>query len=174
MFKQALTCILLAGILISTAFTTKSGEENWTATIQLEGKGKTITLVSEAVYGGYNPFEKRIFLFGKHHMFQNQNENQTAQIYKDLFTTNASGQFQFELNGVQNGDGTEKPVVHSGNISFKKRIAISGTLQKVKKNGQFHREIVFKNDFSNLGIVMTEEAKQVMTGKFTLTFTSNK
>ena len=172
MFKKALTVILLAGFWLFSAFTARTSGETWTATIQLEGKSKPITLVSEAVYGGYNSVEKKIFLFGKNHMFQNKADNSNAQIFRDLCTTNASGQFQFELNSVNSEVAPATPKMHNGNISFKKKHLIAGTIQQIKSGTQSGKKIVVKGDFKELGLQMTDEANQIMTGKFTLTFTS--
>jgi len=172
MLRKTLLYIIVAGIWLSTAFTSPNSDEKWIATIQLEGKSKPITLVSDAVYGGYNSVDKKIFLFGKNHMFQNQNDNSNAQIFRDLCTTNASGRFQFELNGLQNENPSAKPVSYQGNISFKKKFEISGVIQKLKKGDKFQKVIMTKGDLKALGFQMTEEADKVMTGKFTLTFTS--
>jgi len=172
MFKKALTIILLTGFWLSSAFTARTTGETWTATIQLEGKSKPITLISEAVYGGYNSLEKKIFLFGKNHMFQNKEDNINAQIFRDLCTTNASGQFQFELTSVNSETAPTTPKLLNGNISFKKKYVIAGTIQQLKSGTLTGKKIVVKGDFKELGLQMTNEANQIMTGKFILTFTS--
>jgi hypothetical protein len=172
MFKQALSYILLAGLWLTTSFKSPQSDEKWSATIRLEGKKDAIVLTSEGVYGGYNPIDKRIFLFGKNHMFVNKADNNRAQVFRDLCTTNASGQFQFELNNILNPTAPVKATNHSGNISFKKKTPISGTFKNVLENGKNVETIVVNGDFKALGFQMTEEAEKIMTGKFTLTFTS--
>jgi hypothetical protein len=170
MFKQALTLLLISGFWLFSAFVHPETKETWTATLQLEGKGKTITLVSDAVYGGYNDFDKKYFLFGKNHMFSNSEDAQSAQIFRDLCVTNAAGQFQFELNGV----ATKKPgstvTTYGGNISFKKKFPISGSIKTKKTDKGSFNELSVSGDLKSLGFQMTEEASQIMTGKFTLTF----
>jgi len=173
MFKQTLTCILLAGLWLTTSFKSPSSDEKWSAVIRLEGKKDPIVLTSGAVYGGYNPIDKRIFLFGKNHMFVNKEDNNRAQVFRDLCTTNASGQFQFELNNVFNPTAPAKAANYSGNISFKKKTAITGSFKNILENGKNVEIIVVSGDFKSLGFQMTEEAEKIMTGKFTITFTSN-
>lgn len=171
MFKTVLPIILVAGLWLTTAFTGEK-KEKWIATLQLEGKSKPITLVSEAIHGGYDSYGKKIFFFGKDHAFMNEADNDNAQVFRDLCTTNASKMFEFEVNGVPNDEPTEKPITYTGNISFKKKYSISSTFQKRKVGEGYEKMVVTKGDFKSLGFQMTEEADKIMTGKFTLTFTT--
>lgn len=173
MFKQALFFVLLAGVWLTSAFTPAVKEEKWVAKLVLEGKGKSIVLTSDAVYGGYNAFDKKIFLFGKNHMFANSAEPESAKVFNDLCITNASGQFQFEINGVNSANPTDKGAVFAGNILFKKKTALQATFKKVSSGTQASRVIEYKGDLKTLGLTFTEEANKLMTGKFTLIFTSN-
>jgi hypothetical protein len=170
MFKQALTLLLISGFWLFSAFVHPETQETWTATLQLEGKGKTITLVSDAVYGGYNNVDKKYFLFGKIHMFSNAQDAQSAQIFRDLCVTNGAGQFQFELNGVATRKPGSAVSSYSGNILFKKKFPVSGSIRSKKTDKGSYNELSVSGDFKALGFQMTEEANQIMTGKFTLTF----
>lgn len=171
MFKQALTTLVAACAFLGMAFTGKvSNPEKWKATLKLEGKGKEIVLVSDAVYGGYYPAEKKFFFFGKQHMFLNAESADMAKIYHDLCVTNASGKFQFEIENVVSDGAPSAPKIGQGNIAFKKKMPMSGTYQKGSKPGA--KEVVVKGNLTQLGLVLTDEAKAVMTGKFTLTFSS--
>jgi hypothetical protein len=170
MFKQALTILLVACAFLGMGFTgRKSNPEKWKATLRLEGTGKEIVLVSGAVYGGFNPAGKKFFFFGKQHMFLSPDSPEMAKIYSDLCVTNSAQQFQFELNGVPEVAAPSKAQTLQGNILFKKKFPISGTFRKNAGNGA--REIAVRGNLTTLGLVLTEEARAVMTGKFELIFT---
>ncbi len=166
MFKQALTYVMLIAFWALSAFTYTKDETKWTATLQLEGTQKPILLSSDAVYGGYNNFEKKFFFFGKNHMFTNMQDQDNAKIFRDLCVTNASGQFQFELNGVPAAEPQSKTIGYAGNILFKKKHSIQGQFGANKKGSR----IRVQGDLKTLGFTLTPEAQKVMTGKFTLTF----
>lgn len=165
MFKQALTIVTLIAFFVLSAFT-DSKNEKWMATLQLEGTTKPIVLTSEAVYGGYNQVNKKFFFFGKNQMFSNLQDADNAQIFRDLCVTNASGQFQFELNGVQNPT-PDKNTSFAGSLLFTKKFPIQGTVSSALKN---KLQISVTGDLKTLGYKLTPEAQKVMTGKFTLIF----
>jgi len=167
MFKQTITYIILVSLWISSGFTGEKGEK-WKAYLELEGKGKSILLEADAIYGGYYPNEKKFFFFGKDHAFESKNNLNLAKIFTDLCITNGSSMFEFELNNIK--DISENQLA-KGNISFKKKKQIESYIF-IKKNGE--KEVVLKDNFKNLGFELTEEADKVMTGKFTLTFKSIK
>lgn len=166
MFKQALTAVSLIAFIVLSAFTISGTNEKWIATLQLEGTGKRIVLTSEAVYGGYNPIDKKYYFFGKSEMFKNEQDGANAKIFRDLCITNASGQFQFELLGVQNPT-PEKKTTFSGNFLIKKKTPIQGVISSSAKN---NLHISMSGDLKSMGYVLTPEAQKVMTGKFTLSF----
>lgn len=172
MFKQALFFVLLAGVWLTSAFTPAVKEEKWVAKLVLEGKGKSIVLTSDAIYGGYNAFDKKIFLFGKNHMFSNPTEQEAAKVFHDLCVINSSGQFQFEINGVSSSNPGDKGAIFNGNVLYKKKSPIQATFKKVTSGAESSRVIEYKGDLKMLGLTFTEEATKLMTGKFTLTFTS--
>jgi|GEM_PF-2700293 len=166
MFKQALTTVSLIAFFVLSAFTGNSSQEKWIATLKLEGTSKQIVLTSDAVYGGYNQFDKKYFFFGKNHMFSNLSDAENAKIFRDLCVTNASGQFQFELNGVQT-PSPDKKTNYQGNILFKKKFPIQGSIYAPTSS---KLNISVAGDLKALGYTLTAEAQKVMTGKFTLTF----
>jgi len=171
MSKQLLVLILLCSIGLFTSFTAVKTEK-WTAVLELDGKEKKIILKSEAINGGYNADTKRVFLFGKNHMFKDIEDMANTKIFHDLCTTNASGQFEFEVNGLSNLNATIQPVIYSGNISFKKKQLKNVTFFKKKIGDQFFRVIKTNGTLNALGFTLTEEAQKAFTGQYYITFTS--
>jgi hypothetical protein len=53
---------------------------------------------------------------------------------------------------------------------FKKKFPVSGSIRSKKTDKGSYNELSVSGDFKALGFQMTEEANQIMTGKFTLTF----
>jgi len=158
---------------LTSAFTPAGKTISWKAVLQLEGKGKTYSLSSEAIYGGYNPGSRNIFLFGKNHMFINNAEAEAMKVFQDLCTTNAMQQFQFEVNGVNNPEASAKGKMLAGNISFKKRQAIQADFRSSMANGKKQNTIQTKGDLKVNGFQFTPEAENLFTGKYTLTFLSS-
>lgn len=167
MLRKAVFYVVPFLVIFTTAFTPDKGQK-WTAVIELEGHVKPIILGSEAIYGGYSPEGKKFFFFGKNHMFVSTTDPNKAKIFNDFCITNAANRFEFELNNV---DNPTVPTVYSGNISFKRKHPIQGSLS-VDKN--MKESVQVKGDFKKLGLVLTPEAAKVMTGKFTLTFNAEK
>ncbi len=167
MFKQALTYVILVAFWVASGFTYEKGEK-WKAVLELEGKGKKIFLVSNSIYGGYNSLEKKYFFFGKNHMFRDQTNPDFSQIFSDFCVTNASGQFEFEVNNVKD-PGLDQ--TSESNISFKKKTPGKSSLKNLSDGT---KEITYSGNFKNLGLTLTEEAKKIMTGDFTLTIKSEK
>jgi hypothetical protein len=173
MIKKAATCLIPALFLLASAFTPAGKPVSWKAVLQIEGKGKTYSLTSEAIYGGHNAGNRNIFLFGKNHMFINKAEAEAMKVFQDLCTTNAMQQFQFEINGVNSLDASSKGKMMSGNINFKKRQAIQADLRSSTVNGKKQNSIQTKGDLKVNGFQFTPEAENLFTGKYTLTFISN-
>jgi hypothetical protein len=167
MLRKAAFLIIPLLVLVAMAFTPDKGQK-WTAVIELEGTTKPIILASDAIYGGYNPEGKKFFFFGKNHMFTSKTDPSKAKIFNDFCITNASGKFEFELNDVAN---PTIPGISSGNISFKRKHPIQGSLLIDK---DLKESVQVKGDFKKLGLVLTPEASKVMTGKFTLTIIAEK
>ena len=165
MLKQIYFYIVLASITFSTGFTPMKVEE-WKAAIILEGLEKPILLESSSIYGGYNVVEKKFFFFGKNHMFLSKTDPESTKIFDDLCVTNASGQFQFEINNITDVAKSQSVV---GNVSFKKKFPVKALYQINKSNVKV---ITYTGDFQSLGIELTTEAKKITTGKFTLKITS--
>jgi len=165
MFKQAITYIILVSLWISSGFTGEKVEK-WKAYLELEGKGKKIILESNSVYGTYYTQEKKFFFFGKNHMFINSNDAEATKIFNDLCITNASGQFEFEVNNVS--DPSQDQTVES-NISFKRKTLGKASIKSTKDGAH---EISYSGNFKTLGFTMTKEASQIMTGEFKLVFKS--
>jgi hypothetical protein len=173
MFKKASTYLIPALFWLASAFTPAPASESWKAILKLEGKTHPVTLTSDAIYGGYNSGNHNIFLFGKNHMFLNKDESESAKVFHDLCTTNAMEKFQFEINGVNSPNPSNKAVSYSGNISFKKRSSVKGSFRLISVAGKKARSIETIGDLKALGFTMTPEAEKLFTGKFTLTFISN-
>lgn len=149
---------------VTQAFTPPVGKK-WSATIELEGPVKSIFLTSDAVYGGYNNDGKKFFFFGKNHTFKCKTNFDDSKVFNDFCITNASGKFEFELNNV---DNPTIPAVASGNLSFKRKQPIQGSLS-IDEN--MKGSIQVQADFNKMGLILTSEASKVMTGKFILTIT---
>jgi len=143
------------------------GSNKWVATMELKRKDKTYILRSDAVFGGISDPEKRIFMFGKNHMFTNPQLPEIQKIFNDLCITNASGQFEMELEGpeVQSSYKGEKQI--NGFISMKKKTAVSFLFSGKETN----KKVSLKSTFSHLGFTLTDEAKVKFADEFTLTFT---
>ena len=48
--------------------------KTWKAILKLEGMGKTYTFTSDAIYGGFQAENQKLYFFGKNHMFLNMEE----------------------------------------------------------------------------------------------------
>lgn len=169
MFKQALTVVATMALFVLSAFTSTSKQDKWIATLRLEGIKKPVVLTSDAVHGGYDTYSKKFFFLGKNHMFINKEDLNGTKVFNDLCITNASLQFQFELNNVAEylpAKGS-KDKTYQGNIIFNKRHPILGTVGVPKEN---ELRISVAGDLSKLGLALTPEAKELFTGKFTLVF----
>jgi len=164
--------MLLLGM--SASISRESTVNSWKAILKIEGKGKTYSLTSEAIYGGYNSGNQNIFLFGKNHMFLNPTEQEAMKVFQDLCTSNAMQQFQFEMNGLSSATPTAKAKTCSGNINFKKRQATTASFRLVTLNGKKTASLETTGDLKANGFVFTPEAEKLFTGKYTLTFLSNK
>jgi hypothetical protein len=173
MFKQALTYVWFLSFWTLSAFAPQAGSEKWTATLTLEGTKQPIVLVSDAVYGGYNSLDKKFYFFGKDHMFVHATNPEFTKVFSDLCTTNGSGKFAFEINQVLNELPTSKAAVYAGNISFKKKFPLQASFKGVKQGNILGKAFSTTGDFKQMGFTLTEEAQQVMTGKFTLVITSS-
>jgi hypothetical protein len=167
MFKKAITYVILASLWITTGFTGDKGAV-WQAYLELEGQGKKIILTSNAIYGSYSPNEKKYFFFGKNHMFVNSNDLESTKIFNDLCITNASGQFEFELNNISDPSKDQTGI---SNISFKKKTAGNAKIKNLSDGSQ---EVSYSGNFKNLGFTLTKEAAKIMTGEFKLVFKSQK
>jgi hypothetical protein len=146
---------------------------SWKAILKIEGKGKTYSLTSDAIYGGYNSGNRNIFLFGKNHMFLNSTEQEAMKVFQDLCTSNAMQQFQFEVNGLSSATPAAKAKICSGNINFKKRQATTASFRLVSLNGKKTASLETSGDLKANGFNFTPEAEKLFTGKYTLTFLSN-
>jgi len=129
--------------------------KKWKASITLTGKNKSYVLESNSIYGGFNDPEKRLFLFGKNHIFVNKEEQLVSKLFSDMCVTNASGQFQLEVNGLVSNFSSKEERSIPGFISLKKKKAV---LFKVSSN-ETNQTIVLKSNIAELGILLTEEAK---------------
>ena len=76
--------ILLLSLISSLFIAFRPATETWKAVLKLEGKGKSYVLTSEAVYGGLQPENQKLFLFGKNHMFLNAAEPEASKVFHDL------------------------------------------------------------------------------------------
>ena len=173
MLKKAATYLIPAIFWLASAFTPAENPVSWKAVLQLEGKGKIYALTSEAIYGGYNPGIRNIYLFGKNHMFINKAEPEAMKVFQDLCTSNAMQQFQFEVNGLNSPNAGPKGKMVSGNINFKKRQPIQAEFKLTNSNGKKLNSIQSKGDLKANGFQFTPEAENLFTGKYTLTFLSN-
>jgi hypothetical protein len=173
MLNKAATYLIPAIFWLASAFTPAAAPKSWKAVLKLEGKGKTYSLTSEAIYGGFNKGSHNIFLFGKNHMFINQEEAEAMKVFQDLCTTNAMQQFQFEINGVNSENAPAKGGIFSGNINFKKRQALKADFRLSTASGKKTSSIETKGDLKLNGFQFTEEAEKLFTGKYTLTFLSS-
>ena len=173
MFKKAATCLMPAIFWLVSAFTPAAAPKSWKAVLKLEGKGKSYSLTSDAIYGGFNSGIHNIFLFGKNHMFINREEAEAMKVFQDLCTTNAMQQFQFEISGVSSETAPAKGGIFSGNISFKKRQALKADFRLSTAGGKKTSIIETRGDLKQNGFQFTEEAEKLFTGKYTLTFLSS-
>lgn len=173
MFKQALTFAWILAFWSLSAFTPLASQEKWTATLTLEGTKQPIVLVSDAIYGGYNSIDKKFYFFGKDHMFISTSNPNYTKIFSDLCVTNGSGKFSFEINQVANSQPSNKASVYNGNISFKKKFPLQASFQGQKTEGGIKKLISTSGDFRQMDFNLTDEAKKIMTGKFTLVITSS-
>lgn len=174
MFKKAATYLIPAIFWLASAFTPATAPETWKAVLKLEGKNKSYSFTSEAVYGGYNQGMHNIYLFGKNHMFINREEAEAMKVFHDLCTTNAMQQFQFEINGLQTAGAPVKARTCGGNINFKKRQGINADFQLITVGGKKTSSIKTSGDLKANGFNFTPEAEKLFTGKYTLTFLSSK
>ena len=173
MFKKAATYLIPALFWLASAFTPAPARDSWKAILKIEGKGKTYSLTSDAIYGGYNSGNRNIFLFGKNHMFLNSTEQEAMKVFQDLCTSNAMQQFQFEVNGLSSATPAAKAKIYSGNINFKKRQATTASFRLVSLNGKKTASLETTGDLKANGFNFTPEAEKLFTGKYTLTFLSN-
>ena len=172
--KKAATWMIPAILWLTSAFTPAPASKTWKAVLRLEGMGKSYSFTSEAIYGGYQAENQRIFLFGKNHMFLNYSEPEAMKVFHDLCTTNAMQQFQFEANGIANLKAPAKARKVSGNISFRKKLPVSAFLQSaLLPNGEKTPAIETSGDLKSLGYTFTEEAGRMFSGKYTITFISS-
>ncbi len=159
---------------LTSAFTPVHTPKTWKAILKLEGMGKTYAFTSEAIYGGYQAENQRVFLFGKNHMFLNRAEPEAMKVFHDLCTTNAMQQFEFEANGISVLNIPAKARSVSGNISFRKKLPVRAIFQAVNMSGgEKSPAIETSGDLKSLGYNLTEEAARMFTGKYTLTFISS-
>ncbi len=171
MIKQFLNTTLILLVILLTGFKIKTNEL-WTATLKLEGKSKSYILNSEAVYGGFNNEEKKFYLFGKNHMFQCKENAEVTKAFQDLCVLNGSGQFEFQLSGINSIATSTKTIQGSGQLNL------------LKKGGQFKasfkypnqkgKEISLNGNLSQLGFTLDEQASKLFSGNFSLKFSSNK
>jgi hypothetical protein len=162
--------LLLIIFPLFTAF--RPATETWKAVLKLEGKGKNYELTSHAVYGGLQAENKKIFLFGKNHMFLNAAEPEAVKVFHDLCVTNAMQQFQFEVMAVPAAGAQVKDKMLSGNISMRKKKAQQARYQEIPAKGKSVVRIENSGSLQDLGFTLTPEAAQLFTGKYSLTFIS--
>jgi hypothetical protein len=170
MFKQIIIYVLLFTLWFGSGFTGDHSEK-WSAILKLEGKGKTIILNSDAVYGGYNPYEKKFFLFGKNHMFASAASQENTKLFTDFCTLNSSGQFEFELRNINSPSPATKSQPAKGTLNFGKKLSVASIFRKGKLKES--KEIEITGDFKSAGFILSDEADKALTGKFTLSFISN-
>lgn len=171
--KKAATCLLPAIFMLVSAFTPANAPKTWKAILKLEGMSKTYSFTSDAVYGGFQVENQKIFLFGKNHMFHNREEADAMKVFLDLCTTNAMQQFQFEVNGITSDKAPMKSRNVSGNISFQKKQPVSATFRSIGAGKNKVASIETSGNLKNLGYTFTPEAAKTFTGKYTLTFISS-
>jgi hypothetical protein len=165
--------ILFLLILLWTGSSFRMAPASWKAILKLEGKGKNFVFTSDAVYGGLQPGDQKIFLFGKNHMFLNPAEPEATKVFHDLCVTNAMQQFQFEVLGVPSGSTAVKGKTLSGNISMRKRKPLQAEFKTIQVKGSNSASIETSGLLSTLGFTFTPEAEKLFTGKYTLTFVSS-
>jgi hypothetical protein len=171
MKKQFFSSTLIIAVLILTGFKLKTNEL-WTATLKLEGKEKSYTLVSDAVYGGFNPGVHKFFLFGKNHMFQCKEDAAATKAFLDLCSMNGSGQFELQLSGIQNPVPSSKTLPATGKLNFlKKGASANASFRYIKEKG---KEISLEGNFAQFGLTLDPETAKTLTGNFSLKFTSNQ
>lgn len=168
MKKQLLFLLLL----LWTGSSFRMPPASWKAILKLEGKGKNYVFTSDAVYGGYQPGNQKIFLFGKNHMFLNPAEPEATKVFHDLCVTNAMQQFQFEVSGIPSAGATTKKTLVGGNLSMKKRKPIQAAYQSSASKSSNGSSIETSGQLEFLGFSLTPEAEKLFTGKYTLTFVS--
>lgn len=168
--KKAATCLLPAIFLLVSAFTPANAPKTWKAILKLEGMGKTYTFTSDAIYGGFQAENQKLYFFGKNHMFLNKEEAEAMKVFHDLCTTNAMQQFQFEASGITSDKAPAKARKVSGNINFRKKQSVSASFQPFNGGKTKSAAVETSGDLKNLGYAFTPEAEKIFTGKYTLTF----
>lgn len=169
MFKQAITTLLITTLWLISGFKSAPNEK-WIAYLKLEGMGKFYELKSDAVYGGYNPIDKKYFLFGKTHMFSSS-DAEAQKVFSDFCELNSAGQFEFQVFGAQNDKVPAQPTQLKGSLNMGK---ITSGMAQIKKSGNSGKEISFQGDFKSMGFYFSDEAKKLINGKFTLSIVSTK
>jgi hypothetical protein len=171
--KTKVTFVLAFLFAAFSAFAGSESPKSWKAVLTLEGKGKNYVFSNEAVYGGLQSENRKIFLFGKNHMFLNKAEPEAVKVFHDLCVTNALQQFQFEVMAVPAGTTQIKSKTLSGNISMKKRKPLQAEYKTIQTKGISNVSIETSGFLSTLGFTLTPEAEKLFTGKYTLTFVSS-
>jgi hypothetical protein len=171
--KTKATFVFAAFFAAFIAFAGDNSQKPWKAVLTLEGKGKNYVFISEAVYGGLQTENNKLFLFGKNHMFLSKAEPEAAKVFHDLCVTNAMQQFQFEVMGVPSGSTAVKGKTLSGNISMRKKKPLQAEFKTIQAKGSNSASIETSGLLSTLGFTFTPEAEKLFTGKYTLTFVSS-
>ena len=105
-------------------------------------------------------------------MFQCKEDAAATKAFLDLCTLNGSGQFEFQLSGIQNPAAGSRTISGPGKLNFLKS---GGPVQaQYKYNKQKGKEISVNGNFRQFGLNLDGETSKILSGNFSLIFTSNK